>query len=328
MTAKQFFLSILICFALGCHSSVAQETGDAKDNDQKSREVAVESDMSNPEISRVDQAFSAYQRGMYLTAFDLALPVATEGNAAAQTLIAELYERGLGIPQNLEEATDWYEIAAKSGNREAQFAYGVKLLEGKYIEKNVELGLEMMKAAADAGHPTAMFNYATHLVNERPTSSTYRKALPLFEKAAEYRLADAYYSLAKIYDDGLATGINDPEKGLYWLEKAASSGIDTAQVELAIKLLNMPKGERDAVRAFSLLKLAANRGNVIAQNRLSHMLFEGIGTEKSDVEAAMWHILASRSGRNDFDLDLYLHALPIDVRQQALAQANRWPSVR
>ena len=325
---KFFFLTVFIGLMMCSAPSLAQQAGDTREQDPVPEETVVEPASPNPEISRVDRAFSAYQRGMYLTAFDLALPVAKEGDAAAQTLIAELYERGLGIPQDAKEATEWYEIAAKSGNREAQFAYAVKLLEGKHVEKNVDLGLEMMKAAADAGHPTAMFNYATHLVNERPTSATYRKALPLFEKAAEFRLADAYYSLAKIYEEGLATGINDPEKGLYWLEKAAASGIDTAQVELAIKLLNKPEDKKNAIRAFNLLKLAANRGNVIAQNRIAHMLFEGIGTEKSEVEAAKWHILASRSGRNDFDLDRYLHALPIDVRQEALAQANRWPSIR
>ncbi len=288
-----------------------------------------ESEVSEPRpvVSNVDRAFGAFQRGMYLTAFQLALPEAQDGNAAAQTLIAEIYERGLGVPKNSEEAVSWYKIAANSGNREAQFAYALKLLEGKEVKGDFDAGLELMKAAADAGHPTAMFNYAIHQINQRPTSATYRRVLPMLEKAAEYRLADAYYALAKIYEEGLATGINDPDKGLVWLEKAAYSGVDTAQVELAIKLLNGSIEKKDAKRAFSLFKLAANRGNVIAQNRISHLLFNGIGTEKSEVAAAKWHILASRAGRKDFDLDRQLEALPADVRQQALQQANKWPSI-
>ncbi len=44
----------------------------------------------------VDYAFGAYQRGYFLTALELALPRAEKGDAAAQTLIAELYARASG----------------------------------------------------------------------------------------------------------------------------------------------------------------------------------------------------------------------------------------
>ena len=279
-------------------------------------------------ISDTDRAFGAFQRGMYLTAFELALPQAQDGDAAAQTLIAELYEKGLGISRDTNEAAIWYGIAAKSGNREAQFAYAVKLMKGEGVQKDVERGLDLMKQAADAGHPVALFNYASHLVSERPTTATYRKALPLFEKAAEFRLADAYYALAKIYIDGLATGINDPAKGRVWLEKAAKSGIDTAQIELAITLLEGTPTRKEQESAFAWFSTAANNGNVVAQNRLSHMLFGGIGTEPDQIQGAKWHILASRAGRKDFDLDQMLQAMPQEDRQQALEIANRWPSIQ
>ncbi len=278
------------------------------------------------QVTETDRAFGAYQRGLYLTAFELALPQARKGDAAAQTLIGELYENGLGISRDPKEAASWYEIAAKSGNREAQFAYGIKLMKGEHVEKNLERGLELMKQAADAGHPVALFNYASHLVTERPTSATYRKALPLFEKAAEYRLADAYFALARIYSDGLATGINDTERGSIWLKKAATSGIDTAQIELGIKLLDGNPSPEDKTQAFSWFKAAANSGNVIAQNRLAYMLFEGIGAEKNRIEGAKWHILASRAGRKDFDLDQIMKAMTAEDRQKGLELANRWPS--
>ena len=108
----------------------------------------------------LDRAYGAYQRGYYLTAFNLALPRAQKGDAAAQTLIAELYENGRGVRKDTKEAAQWYEIAAKSGNREAQFSYAVKLLKGKDVEMDREAGLAMMQEAADAGHPVAIFNIA------------------------------------------------------------------------------------------------------------------------------------------------------------------------
>ena len=49
-----------------------------------------------------DDAYGAFQRGYYLTALSLALPRAEDGDTAAQTLIAEIYAKGLGVAQNLE----------------------------------------------------------------------------------------------------------------------------------------------------------------------------------------------------------------------------------
>ena len=320
-------LPLLMSLLVLSIQALASEPIDAPANLSERMGIEPKKENETP-VTETDRAFGAFQRGMYLTAFELALPQAQKGDAAAQTLIGELYEKGLGISRDTKEAAIWYGIAAKSGNREARFAYGVKLMKGEDVEKDVKRGLELMKQAAEAGHPVALFNYASHLVSERPTSATYRKALPFFEKAAEYRLADAYYALAKIYSDGLATGINDPDKGHIWLEKAANSGIDSAQIELAIKLLEGTPTPEEQSSAFSWFNIAANGGNVIAQNRLSHMLFNGTGTNVNRIEGAKWHILASRAGRKDFDLDLLMKTMPPEDIQKALEIANRWPSQR
>lgn len=274
-----------------------------------------------------DFAYAAFQKGQYLTAFQIALPLAEKGDAAAQTLIAELYEQGLGIAQDAKEAAKWYEIAAKSGNREAQFSYALKLLKGQDIPQNKQEGIAMMKKAAEAGHPIAMFNHANQIIADRPTSAGYRLALPFYEKAAESRLADAYYALSVIYKEGLATGIQDPKKARSWLEKAARAGVDTAQIELGIALVNGTDGPKDLKAGFSVLNGAALSGNVIAQNRIAHMYLNGIGVEPSKIEAAKWHILARRAGRFDITLDRFMETLDADTRQKALEKANRWPGV-
>ena len=49
---------------------------------------------------RVDAAYGAFQRGFYLTALSLALPRAETGDKAAQTLIGEIYSKGLGVAEN------------------------------------------------------------------------------------------------------------------------------------------------------------------------------------------------------------------------------------
>ncbi|WP_204326459.1 hypothetical protein, partial [Stenotrophomonas maltophilia] len=47
-----------------------------------------------------DPAYGAYQRGLYKTAYNLAIERANQGDAAAETLVAEILSRGLGMPVN------------------------------------------------------------------------------------------------------------------------------------------------------------------------------------------------------------------------------------
>jgi len=42
----------------------------------------------------------------------------------AEVIIAALYDRGMGVPQNVETATQWYEKAAKQGHKPSQAILG------------------------------------------------------------------------------------------------------------------------------------------------------------------------------------------------------------
>ncbi|MEO1142279.1 MAG: tetratricopeptide repeat protein [Pseudomonadota bacterium] len=296
------------------------------DKQQSEDETNFDQSRFSEKISGRDKAYGAYQRGMYLTAFNLALPRAQEGDAAAQTLIAELYEQGLGIKRDTGKAAEWYEIAANSGNREAKFALAVKLLAGKDLTPDKERGFDLMKQAAEAGHPLAMYNHANHIISRRPTGAGYRQALPFLEKAAEYRNGDAYYALSQIYREGLTDGIQRPDVAREWLIRAAKAGVDTAQIDLALDLVSGRDGPKDEKKAYDWFSLAAGRGNVIAQNRLAHMLARGLGVEADPLEAAKWHIIAQRAGRRDLELDLFFKSLEPDMRKKAIELANRWPT--
>ena len=296
------------------------------DNKLTDDEANFDQNRFSEKITGHDKAYGAFQRGMYLTAFNLALPRAQEGDAAAQTLIAELYEQGLGIKRDTVKAAEWYQIAANSGNREAKFALAVKLLAGKDLKPDQERGFDLMKQAAEDGHPLAMYNYANHIISRRPTSAGYRQALPFLERAAEYRNGDAYYALSQIYREGLTDGIQRPKIGREWLVRAAQAGIDTAQIDLALDLVTGRDGPKDEKKAYDWFSLAAGRGNVIAQNRLAHMLAQGLGVEADPLEAAKWHIIAQRAGRRDLELDLFFRSLEPDMRKKAIELANRWPT--
>ena len=70
-----------------------------------------------------DEGIAAYDEGRYAKALSLWLPLAEQGNAAAQFNVATLYEKGLGAAQDFKEAARWYLKAAEQGDAEARRRY-------------------------------------------------------------------------------------------------------------------------------------------------------------------------------------------------------------
>jgi uncharacterized protein len=66
----------------------------------------------------LENGIAAYDKGDYETALRLLL--ANQSNSAAQFLLADMYTKGQGVPQNLVEGISWYRKAADQGGAEAQ----------------------------------------------------------------------------------------------------------------------------------------------------------------------------------------------------------------
>ena len=274
--------------------------------------------------SKSDFAYGAFQRGFYLTARDIAEPLANLGDPAAQTLLGEIYSRGLGVPQNLKEAARWYKASAESGNPEGQFRYAMMLLDGKEVAPDADKAKAMMKAAAEKGLPLAEYNFAQMLIEASPTGG-FVDAMPYFAKAADAGVPDAQYAMAQLYEYGKGVE-TDPAQARTWLHEAAVGGSAIAQVEYGIWLINGKGGPAQPQDGFGFLKFAAERGNPIAINRIAHLFKDGIGTTPDPLEAAKWALLAKRVENSDPVLDDFFRGLDADTKKSALEAANRFRS--
>ena len=281
-------------------------------------------DKNCEETEFVDLAFGAFQRGYYLSAFKLALPRAESGDPAAQTLIAELYDKGQGVALDRRKAASWYQFAAKAGNREAQFAYANILAKGKTVPLDKPGAFKYMQKAADAGHHKAQFNYAQMIINNRPNYKGFVIARPYYEKAAKGGLPDAQYVLARMHATGKGLAHRDLKQARKWMTLAAIGGFDTAQLELAIWMAIGKGGPRDEKAALNWFILSSNQGNVIAQNRLARMHAFGLGTNRDLLKASAWHILARRAGKSDGELDEIFRNLSSKDQKRAIKIANSW----
>ncbi len=268
------------------------------------------------------RAYSAYQLGYYLTAMKLALPEASKGKPAAQTLIAEIFARGLGVPKSMDDAAFWYGQAAGNGDPSAQFNYAIMLMHGEHVAKDEKKAQALMKKAADAGVPAAQFNHAQWLVQNEAGEKGIMAALPYYEKAAEAGIADSQYALSQIYRNSGGIPEEKRKKARYWLERAARAGYDTAELDLGIWLIDGVDGPTDYERGFEWMRRAAEGGNVMAENRLAHLYRNGIGTRQDRTAAAAWYILARRAGLQDNTLEDFFQGLTDAEQKAALKQAN------
>ncbi|KAB0678748.1 tetratricopeptide repeat protein [Aureimonas leprariae] len=270
-----------------------------------------------------DRAYGALQRGMYLTALQLALPLAKLGDPVAQTLLGEIYGRGLGVPRSDAEAARWYGAAAASGNPDGQFRYALMLLDGSAGRTDPAAARDLMKAAADAGIPLAAYNFGQMLIEESPVAG-FTEALPYFQKSAQAGVSDAQYAMAQIYAYGRGVSQPDIPKARAYLLASARGGNVTGQVEFGIWLINGKGGRKDVAAGAGWLRRAAARGNPIAMNRLAHLYKDGIGVAASKVEAGKWSVLAKRADNDDASLDDFFRKLDDDTKKAALEAANKF----
>ena len=257
------------------------------------------------------------------TALELALPRANAGEAPAQTLVAEILSRGLGVKRDPATAAKWYEKASEQGIPEAQFQYALLLIDGKYVKADKKAAYALMQAAAEAGNALAQFNFAQLQIDQNPGTKGLELALPYYERAAKTELPDAEYALSQLIASGVGDRKPDDVEARKWLTRAAEKNFDTAQLDLGSWLISGRGGERDFKAGFSWLKRAAEGGNVAAQNRLAKLYMQGIGTDPDPLFAAAWYILARRAGLFDPIMDDFLNGLTEEEMKTALGRANR-----
>jgi hypothetical protein len=75
------------------------------------------------------------------------------------------------------------------------------------------------------------------------------------------------------------------------------------------------------------LLVSAQRGNVIAQNRVARVLAAGRGLKPDPIEAAKWHVLAKRGGRDDPWLEEFISRMNEADRSEAQKRADAWTTL-
>ena len=126
------------------------------------------------------------------------LALARQGVAFAQCSLGKLYQRGVGLSQDLEQAVYWYQAASQQGNSEAQFLLGLCRQEGKGVEKDDHEAESLFRGSATRGWAEAQYRLAGILSAPGRSLSDREESRLWLAKAAQQGHLDARRKLADV----------------------------------------------------------------------------------------------------------------------------------
>ena len=169
--------------------------------------------------TQLDDALNAAKKGEFELAYKIFLPLAEQGNSAAQNFIGYMFQRGDGVQRNDIQAAKWWRLAAENGLADAQNNLGVIFAEGKgVIQSDVE-SAKWYRLAADQGYAVAQSN------------------------------------MGAIYGQGLGVK-QDWVESTKWYRMAAERGDPLGQANLGVAYANAQGVKRDFVQAYAWYTLA------------------------------------------------------------------------
>ena len=89
------------------------------------------------EAASFRQGVSAFNRQDYVSASRIFIPLAEQGERAAQSYLGFMFETGRGVPQNYTEAAMWYRRAAEQGDSLAQYSLGLLYDRGFGVPRDI-----------------------------------------------------------------------------------------------------------------------------------------------------------------------------------------------
>ncbi len=232
---------------------------------------------------------------------------AQAGDAQAQLKLAEFYE-SIG---RYKTAVTWYEYLLKRGDVTAQRALAALYEEGNGVEQSYQKAFDLYNKAAeknDIEAKLALVNYySTGIVIAQDTKKAdelYQQAYDLAEKEANAGNVNAQRVFGELLIE--TNKSEEIEKGLVWLEKAASTGNARAQTSLGWALLKEDVKNKlpDTVKAASWFEKAAKQGNISALLALGD-IYPRMGVTKENLDKMLLvYGRAANAGSADAQLEL------------------------
>lgn len=269
---------------------------------------------------------------------------ANSGNAMARITMAQMYIEGAGVPKDPELAVRWLERAQEKEPNESAYYLGLiaeaakdqaraislltkaannkylpamvylgnKFLNGTGVQANAEEARKWFTAAVEAGLPSAKVNLgviaeyeAAQEKDKDKQKELFKKALALYQEAADLKVGEAYNKMGYYYENGLGV-TKDDAKAYEWYKKGSDAGVAVSTFNLGV--LNeegrgvKAKSEPEALQYYYT---AAKAGLPAGQTALAQRYRGGKGgLDKDPIAAMAWLEKAAQAGNVNSQIEL------------------------
>lgn len=194
----------------------------------------------------------------------------------------------LANSENKALAFKYFEMGALGGDIDSISYLAVCYLNGSGVERNAVAGVEWLEKGAAAGDGFCMYVLADCLQDgEGVEQPDLKRAMHLYQKAADEGVAEASLELFYMYRDGIACTANS-KLALEYLRAASQGGSAEALYETACCYETGDMLRQDAHSAAAICLMAAKRGNKNAQYKMSKFYYDGFGVPQNYGESARW----------------------------------------
>jgi len=213
------------------------------------------------------------------------IKAAETGNADARYHLGLMYQHGLGLDLNLEQALGWYSIAAQQGHAKAQYALAA-LLE----PDGTDSAVSWYSKAAEAGLAEAQSALGRLYQEGRLVRADYLKSQQWYARAANLGSPQALFALSQLLDSDTDTLSFD------YCRQAAEGGDVKAMYRLGQKYERGVGVSQNLSKAFAWYESAARQGHTEAASAAGIALLKGMGVAKNMRSAMQWLLQAAEDG--------------------------------
>ena len=237
---------------------------------------------------------AALKKGNYSDAAEhLHQAVELESGGAAM-LLAELYEKGIGVSQDDAKAVELWEKAFSLGESGAAYDLGFAYLRGTGVRRDADKALDWFRKGAEYDEGDCALMAGRILIQTAEGKTCSDQAVEYLEQAFSLGEAGAATVLGNIYFAGLGTE-KSPSRAVRWYKQGSDAGVTDCNERLG-QIYDRGLGvEEDKTLSFAYYKLAADQGSAFGCMHMGIMYYNGEGTAKDTARSRQYLQMAADS---------------------------------
>ncbi|MEO7954505.1 MAG: tetratricopeptide repeat protein [Polaromonas sp.] len=192
---------------------------------------------------RLEPFNSVYARTDYSSTYLTVKTLADEGSTSAQFELGRMFENGIGVGRDPQQAVFWYGQAAAQGDAEAQTNLGVLYARGVGVPRNDGYAVAWFRKAAEQGLAKAQYDLGYMYAKGLGVPRDDQLAIDWYRKAAGQGVVRAQYNLGEIYSKGVGVPKDDQQAYFWWL-LASAQGFAQAVEKRDLVELKLPPEQR------------------------------------------------------------------------------------